>query len=178
MKRVFLNLLSFCVLLGACVVMQPVLAQNSRTDKVQTYIMPDPYPVEKIVSPEGKKVKNVILMIGDGMSLMHVYSAWTANRGKLYLENCPVVGLSKTYCANKLITDSGAGGTAMAIGQKTNYHSVGVDAQGNPQPSLVTLAKQKGLYRAIQNYRGKKDISGYCASINKYMGMSGKHLPF
>lgn len=115
MKRVFLKLFSFCVLSGVCVTMQPVLAQNSRTDKVQTYVMPNPYPVEKIVSPEGKKVKNVILMIGDGMSLMHVYSAWTANRGKLYLENCPVVGLSKTYCANKLITDSGAGGTAMLL---------------------------------------------------------------
>ena len=73
MKRVFFKLLSFCVLSGVCVTMQPVLAQNSRTDKVQTYVMPNPYPVEKIVSPEGKKVKNVILMIGDGMSLMHVY---------------------------------------------------------------------------------------------------------
>ena len=103
------------------------VAQNSRTDKVQTYVMENPYPVEKIVPPTGTKVKNVILMIGDGMSLMHVYSAWTANRGKLYLENCEVTGLSKTYCANKLVTDSGAGGTAMAIGQKTNYHSVGVD---------------------------------------------------
>ena len=54
-----------------------------------------------------------------------VYSAWTANRGKLFLDNCQVVGLSKTYRANKLITDSGAGGTAIATGQKTNYHSVG-----------------------------------------------------
>ena len=78
------------------------VAQNSRTDKVQTYVMENPYPVEKIVPPTGTKVKNVILMIGDGMSLMHVYSAWTANRGKLYLENCEVTGLSKTYCANKL----------------------------------------------------------------------------
>ena len=116
------------------------VAQNSRTDKVQTYVMENPYPVEKIVPPTGTKVKNVILMIGDGMSLMHVYSAWTANRGKLYLENCEVTGLSKTYCANKLVTDSGAGGTAMAIGQKTNYHSVGVDVNGNPPPSLIKLA--------------------------------------
>lgn len=125
------------------------VAQNSRTDKVQTYVMENPYPVEKIVPPTGTKVKNVILMIGDGMSLMHVYSAWTANRGKLYLENCEATGLSKTYCANKLITDSGAGGTAMAIGQKTNYHSVGVDVNGNPQPSLIKLAKQKGLSAGV-----------------------------
>lgn len=125
------------------------VAQNSRKDKVQTYVMENPYPVEKIVPPTGTKVKNVILMIGDGMSLMHVYSAWTANRGKLYLENCEVTGLSKTYCANKLVTDSGAGGTAMAIGQKTNYHSVGVDVNGNPQPSLIKLAKQKGMSAGV-----------------------------
>lgn len=125
------------------------VAQNSRTDKVQTYVMENPYPVEKIVPPTCTKVKNVILMIGDGMSLMHVYSAWTANRGKLYLENCEVTGLSKTYCANKLVTDSGAGGTAMAIGQKTNYHSVGVDVNGNPQPSLIKLAKQKGMSAGV-----------------------------
>lgn len=135
--------------IASAVIVGNGVAQNSRTDKVQTYVMENPYPVEKIVPPTGNKVKNVILMIGDGMSLMHVYSAWTANRGKLYLENCETTGLSKTYCANKLITDSGAGGTAMAIGQKTNYHSVGVDVNGNPQPSLIKLAKQKGLSAGV-----------------------------
>ena len=131
--------------MASMVIAGNAVAQNSRTDQVQTYVMEKPYPVEKIVPPTGNKVKNVILMIGDGMSLMHVYSAWAANHGKLYLENCETTGLSKTYCANRLITDSGAGGTAMAIGKKTNYHSVGVDADGNPQPSLITLAKKKGL---------------------------------
>lgn len=57
-------------------------------------------------------------MIGDGMSLMHVYSAWTANRGKLFLDNCQAVGLSKTYCADKLITDSGAGGQLLLPDRK------------------------------------------------------------
>lgn len=135
--------------MASMVIAGNVVAQNSRTDQVQTYVMEKPYPVEKIVPPTGNKVKNVILMIGDGMSLMHVYSAWAANHGKLYLENCETTGLSKTYCANRLITDSGAGGTAMAIGKKTNYHSVGVDADGNPQPSLVTLAKKKGLSAGV-----------------------------
>ena len=110
------------------------LNAQSKRDKEQTYVMENPYDVPHIECPKGKKVKNVILMIGDGMSLMHVYSAWTANRGKLFIDNCPVVGLSKTYCANKLITDSGAGGTALATGQKTNYHSVGVDTEGRPPP--------------------------------------------
>lgn len=119
--------------------------EESKEWPVQTYVLDTPYEVPVIQAPTTGKVKNVVLMIGDGMSLMHVYSAWTANRGHLFLENCPVTGLSKTYCADKLITDSGAGGTAIAIGQKTRYHSVGVDSLGQPQPSLVYLAKEKGL---------------------------------
>ncbi|MGL5272348.1 MAG: alkaline phosphatase [Phocaeicola sp.] len=118
---------------------------QNRRDKEQTYILEKPYQVEVIKPAEGTKIKNVILMIGDGMSLMHVYSAWVANRGKLYLDNCQSVGLSKTYCANKLITDSGAGGTAIATGQKTNYHYVGVDTLGRPLKSLINLASEKGL---------------------------------
>lgn len=125
------------------------LAAQSRRDKEQTYVMSQPYDVAKIEAPKGKKVKNVILMIGDGMSLMHVYSAWTANRGKLFLDNCQAVGLSKTYCANKLITDSGAGGTAIATGHKTNYHMVGVDPSGRPLQSLVDLAAAKGKSTGI-----------------------------
>lgn len=88
-------------------------------------------------------------MIGDGMSLMHMYSAWTANRGKLWLDNSQYTGLSKTYCANRLITDSGAGGTALATGHKTNYHMVGVDPEGKPLESLATLANKKGLSSGI-----------------------------
>lgn len=145
MKRIGLKEILVCLLLG---ITGSVSAQD-KAAKLHTYVMEKPYEVQKILPPEGKKVKNVILMIGDGMSLMHVYSAWTANRGKLFLDNSQAVGLSKTYCADKLITDSGAGGTAIAIGQKTKYHSVGVDVHGNPQPSLVTLAKQKGMSAGI-----------------------------
>ena len=137
-------------LLGSLQVSQPVQAQEvAREAKLHTYVMENPYDVPEIKAPKGKKVKNVVLMIGDGMSLMHVYSAWTANRGKLYLDNSQVVGLSKTYCADKLVTDSGAGGTAIATGQKTNYHYVGVDPQGNELPSLITLSKEKGLSAGI-----------------------------
>ena len=88
-------------------------------------------------------------MIGDGMSLMHMYSAWTANRGKLWLDNSQSTGLSKTYCADKLITDSGAGGTALATGYKTTYHSVGVDPDGKPLKSLNVLAREKNKSNGI-----------------------------
>ncbi len=139
-----------CSLIALLAIVLPIsaFAEKGR-DKELTYIMENPYEVETIVSPKGDKVKNVILMIGDGMSLMHVYSAWAANRGKLYLENAPVVGLSKTYCLDKMITDSGAGGTALASGKKTNYHSVGVDGNGNPAKSLIEYAKDKDMSSGI-----------------------------
>ena len=110
----------------------------------QTFTYEHPYAVEKLHTPKGKKVKNVILMIGDGMSLMHVYTAWTANRGKLWLENAQATGLSKTWAVKKLVTDSGSGGTSLATGVKTVYHAVGVDPEGKPLTSLVDVAKELG----------------------------------
>ena len=150
MNKHWIRLGMAALLLGSLSVSQPMQAQEvAREAKLHTYVMENPYDVPAIKAPKGKKVKNVVLMIGDGMSLMHVYSAWTANRGKLYLDNSQAVGLSKTYCADKLITDSGAGGTAIATGQKTNYHYVGVDSLGNELPSLITLSKQKGMSAGI-----------------------------
>lgn len=110
----------------------------------QTFTYEHPYAVEKLQAPKGKKVKNVILMIGDGMSLMHVYTAWSANRGKLWLENAQATGLSKTWAVKKLVTDSGSGGTSLATGVKTVYHAVGVDPEGRPLTSLVDVAKELG----------------------------------
>lgn len=110
----------------------------------QTFTYEHPYAVEKLQAPKSKKVKNVILMIGDGMSLMHVYTAWAANRGKLWLENAQATGLSKTWAVKKLVTDSGSGGTSLATGVKTVYHAVGVDPEGKPLTSLVDVAKELG----------------------------------
>ena len=122
------------------------LAENY---ELQKYTYPTPYAVEKIQSPTGKVVKNVILMIGDGMSLAHIQSAWTCNRGKLWLENAPYVGLSKTPIVNRLIADSGSGGTALATGYKTIYHAIGVDGDGAAHPSLINLAHDKGLSTGV-----------------------------
>lgn len=146
MKKILYNSIIIAFLLTT---LPFTLLAQGRNEEGQTYTLETPYDVVKLTPPTGKKVKNVILMIGDGMSLMHVYSAWTANRGKLNLDNCQVVGLSKTYCSDKLITDSGAGGTALATGQKTNYHSVGVDTEGKPLKSLIDLASENGKSSGI-----------------------------
>lgn len=134
--------------LSSLLLASSAFAEKGR-DKELTYIMENPYEVEMIQAPADGKVKNVILMIGDGMSLAHIASAWSANRGHLYLENAEATGLSITTCLDKLITDSGAGGTALASGKKTNYHSVGVDGNGNPAISLVDNAHDNGLSSGV-----------------------------
>lgn len=108
-----------------------------------------PHETVKVTPPSGKNVKNVILIIGDGMGLSHISSAWVANKGKLNLDNFPVVGLARTYSHNRLITDSGAAGTAIATGQKTNNYVVGVDSLGKPLTTLVDYAQKAGMKTGI-----------------------------
>ena len=112
--------------------------------KFQTYTHEKPYQVETIKPTTGKKVKNVVLMIGDGMSLMHIQAAWTCNRGHLWLENAMYTGLSETPATDRLVTDSGSGGTSLATGHKTVYHAVGVDPLNRELTTLVDLAKAAG----------------------------------
>lgn len=95
------------------------------------------------------QVKNVILMIGDGMGISQVYAGMTANKGTLNLEKCQFVGFSKTYSANNYITDSAAGGTAIACGTKTNNGAIGVDEDGNPVKSILEYASENGLATGV-----------------------------
>ncbi|MCY1722645.1 alkaline phosphatase [Prolixibacteraceae bacterium Z1-6] len=124
------------------------------------------YQVKNIRPTKGEKVDNVILMIGDGMGISHYSSAWIANKGHMNIENCMYAGLVKTYAANKLITDSGAAGTAMATGQKANYHSIAVDVDNNPLNSMTDLANDKGLSTGIIVTCGLTDATPatFCAN--------------
>jgi alkaline phosphatase len=90
----------------------------------------------------------VILMIGDGMGLAQINVAMIANRS-LNLERAPVTGLVKTYSADNLITDSAAGATAMATGEKTKNGAIAVDTSGAPLTTLVELAESNGFHTGI-----------------------------
>lgn len=103
------------------------------------------YPTKKSAFKDNPKVKNVICMIGDGMGLAHIYAAITVSDKPLNIERCDVTGLQKTYSADSYITDSAAGGTALATGNKTNNGSVGVDARGNRVYSILQIAENNGL---------------------------------
>ncbi len=129
----------------------PLNGQNkpSAYAKSVSYTNNTPYETIKVEAIKGDKVKNVILMIGDGMGLVQVSAAWVANHGKLNIDNCTYTGFTRTWCTNKLITDSGAAGTAMATGIKTNYHCVAVDTLGRSLVSLTDLAHERGLKTGV-----------------------------
>ena len=111
----------------------------------QTYTTPNPYEIVQVeMPPVDNEVRNVIIMIGDGMGLEQVSCAWVLNHGKLNLDHFPNVGLSRTYCTNRLITDSGAGGTALAAGIKTAESHVGTAADSTDVPSVLVKAKELG----------------------------------
>jgi len=92
-----------------------------------------------------KHPKNIILMVGDGMGVAQIYAALTANHGKLNLEQCTTVGFHKNTASDKYVTDSAAGATAFACGQKTYNGAIGVDAKGNPLPTILEIAEQHGV---------------------------------
>lgn len=91
------------------------------------------------------KPKNIIFLIGDGMGVSQVFAGITANKGQLFIENCRHIGFSKTQSANKYITDSAAGGTALACGVKTYNGAIGVDSDTVKVKSILEEAEEKGL---------------------------------
>ena len=136
MKKITLITLAAALLAISC--------KHKEEGKVlQYYATPNPYEIVDVTMPPvDNEVRNVIIMIGDGMGLEQVSCAWVVNRGKLNLDNFPTVGLSRTYCTNELITDSGAGGTALSSGMKTGYSHVGTAADSTDIPSVLVKAQE------------------------------------
>jgi len=96
-------------------------------------------------SQKKNKPKNIILMVGDGMGVAQIYAGLTANKGTLNLERCTTVGFHKNYASDKYVTDSAAGATAFACGEKTYNGAIGVDAKGNSIPTILEIAEKNGL---------------------------------
>lgn len=78
----------------------------------------------------GRRAKNVILFIGDGMGVStitatRVYSVGVA--GQLVVDQFPYTALSRTYSADSITPDSAPTMTAMMTGHNTNAGVIGLD---------------------------------------------------
>lgn len=104
------------------------------------------------VMAEGK-AKYVFYFIGDGMGVNQVNGTETylaAIEGRigtspLCFAQFPVAGLVTTFSASNGITDSAAGGTALATGNKTKNGALGVKEDlTTPVQSVAAAAKAEG----------------------------------
>ncbi|NBB92543.1 MAG: alkaline phosphatase [Gammaproteobacteria bacterium] len=114
------------------------------------------------------QARNVILFVGDGLSLATVAAARILEgqlRGEsgeenlLHFERFRHTGLSKTYNTNRQTPDSAGTMTAMATGVKSYAGAISVDAKairgdcasmaGNERVSLLDLAELGGLRTGI-----------------------------
>ena len=91
-----------------------------------------------------KKAKNVIVLIGDGMGPAQVYSLILTSQEKTAFQRFPYSGFSITKSASNEITDSAAGGTAIAIGKRTRNKMVGMSPDSIPVPSMLELFAEQG----------------------------------
>ncbi|MEH0020604.1 MAG: alkaline phosphatase [Desulfobacter sp.] len=96
--------------------------------------------------------KYVFYFIGDGLgasqrqfSEFFLREKTGDNSKQLLMNTFDVAGMNTTYCADTLITDSAAAGTALASGIKTNKGVVGKDPAGNNVRTLTEAARDKGM---------------------------------
>ena len=99
------------------------------------------------------QVKYVFYFIGDGMGVNQINVTETylaALKGQIGYEpilmsSLPVVGMVNTYSATNGVTDSAAGGTALASGHKTKNGAIGVLADlETPVSSIAAWAQKAG----------------------------------
>lgn len=94
--------------------------------------------------------KNIIFLIGDGMSIASVSMMQLVNRYEpTIFDKAENVALQKSYSADNRITDSAASGTALATGVKTNNTYLGVLPDGTAVESLMEVAQREGMATGV-----------------------------
>ena len=104
---------------------------------------------KKEETPEPPKALNVIYMIGDGMALPQVYAAMMASDDKMTFSQFPYIGVVDTHSASNDITDSAAGGTALASDHKTKNGMVGMTPDSIPVKTVLEVLAEQGKETGI-----------------------------
>lgn len=104
-----------------------------------------PVPIEAVTPT---KQVSVIVLLGDGMGIPQITASWHEH-DYLNLQRFPYTGLTMTHTVDKIVTESGAGSTAMFTGVKTKYGYQGMGPQGQDLESLFTYLKQENYKTGI-----------------------------
>jgi alkaline phosphatase len=109
---------------------------------------------------KGKKARNVIFIVPDGMGLSYVTATRIFKNGpdgaRLAFETLPVIGYQSTHSKNSTVTDSAAAASAWASGEKFNNGEISCHddnsdgtCDSEPVPTLLDLAKAKKKSTAL-----------------------------
>ncbi|MCQ4036044.1 alkaline phosphatase [Kaistella montana] len=90
-----------------------------------------------------KEPINVIMMIGDGMGVAQVSSAFYFGNSAPNFQQFSITGFSETSSTSHRITDSAAGATALSTGQKTYKRAIGVDKDSASIPTILEQLQEK-----------------------------------
>jgi alkaline phosphatase len=108
---------------------------------------------DAFATPAGRKAKNVILFIGDGMSMAHRTAARILSKGitegryggELAIDDMPYMALVSTAGTDSVITDSANSMTAYTTGHKSCLNALGVYCANNKRsldhPKVETIAE-------------------------------------
>ncbi|HDR8128041.1 TPA: alkaline phosphatase [Bacillus cereus] len=107
---------------------------------------------EKVAEASGTKIKNVVVLIGDGMGpssmVAHRYMKDNPNTKEMEKTSFDqyFIGTQMTYPEDEHenITDSASAATAMSTGVKTYNAAIAVDNDKQPVKTVLEQAKEKG----------------------------------
>lgn len=121
MKNNALALLGLLLLLGAC------------------------NPENRRLSQKSQKARNVILLIGDGMGLTQLSTAYHFSESTPNFSRFRAIGLHNPQSDSHKITDSAAGATAFSTGYKSFNSAIGIDADSIARETLLEIAARRGM---------------------------------
>ncbi len=99
-------------------------------------------------------VKNVIYLIGDGMGFNHLQKAKNERDIELSMDTVDICGNSMTRSFSAAVTDSAAGGTALATGVRTSNGAIGVypmdlTATFSYPKNITELCSERGMLTGV-----------------------------
>ena len=99
-----------------------------------------------------KKAKNVILLIGDGMSISQITAYRLISGGpnsRISVDKFPYSGIVLTHSEDGIVTDSASSATAYSTGYKTNNTYLGLDSEKNNLENLTETLDQYGFVSSL-----------------------------
>tara|TARA_B100001057_G_scaffold426403_1_gene450456 strand:- start:304 stop:1611 length:1308 start_codon:yes stop_codon:yes gene_type:complete len=116
-------------------------------------VLPEGAPlIQKDLESVERKASNIILLIGDGMSISQISSYRLLKGGpneRISVDKFPVSGIVLTHSENAIVTDSASSGTAYSTGVKTNNGALGLDKDMNVLENLTETIHKYGFVSSL-----------------------------